>query len=140
LTAQIDVLPVRGGDGLVQRMFEPLGYQVETTRHPLDVQFSEWGESPYFSVTITGTKLLSELLAHLYVLIPVFDNEKHYFVGEFRHSDHRFEWTRQEFQGWSNRVAGQHGYNVRFVPVGPVDELVGSPTQMGLFERKETES
>ncbi len=349
LTARIEVLPVRGGEGLVQRMFEPLGYTVETTRHPLDDQFPEWGESPYFSVTIAGTKPLSELLTHLYVLIPVFDNEKHYFVGEdelekllekgagwlashpekeqitrrylrhqpslfrealarlveeeriededdettgvghedslertvslneqrhgsvlavlrgsgarsvldlgcgegkllrdlladrqferivgmdvsirsleitqrrlklerisdrqaeriglihgsliyrdqrlanfdaaavveviehldpprlsafervlfefarpktvivttpnrefnvkwetlpagkFRHADHRFEWTRQEFQDWAANVADRHGYVVRFVPVGPVDENVGSPTQMGVFEQR----
>ena len=351
LTARIEVLPVRGGAGFVQRIFEPLGYSVEAVRHPLDEQFPEWGESPYFSVTITGTKTLAELLTHLYVLIPVFDNEKHYFVGDdeiekllekgagwlashpekdqitrrylrhqsslfrealarlveeepvddadedevkptgagnedtlektvrlneqrhgtvlaalrasgarsvldlgcgegkllrdlladrqferivgldvsirsleiahqrlrleripdrqaeriklihgsliyrdqrlanfdaaavveviehldpprlsalervlfefarpqtvvvttpnseynvmwetlpagqFRHSDHRFEWTRQEFQDWSNRVAEQHGYSVRFVPIGPVDATVGSPTQMGVFER-----
>lgn len=347
LTARIEVLPVRGGEGLIQRMFEPLGYTVETNRRPLDEQFLEWGDSSYFSVTITGTKLLSELLTHLYVLIPVFDNQKHYFVGDdelekllekgagwlashpekeqitrrylrhrsnlyrealarlvedeqidnaeevlaalgpeesleqtvslneqrlgtvlaalrgcgarsvldlgcgegkllrdlladrqferivgmdvsirsleiaqrrlnldriperqtdriklihgslmyrdqrlanfdaaavveviehldpprlaafervvfefarpktvvlttpnseynvkwetlsagqFRHADHRFEWTRQEFQAWANRVADQHGYVVRFVPVGPEDELVGSPTQLGLFQ------
>ena len=350
LTARIDVLPVRGGEGFVQRIFEPLGYTVETTHHPLDEKFPEWGESPYFSVTITGVKRLSEMLTHLYVLIPVFDNQKHYFVGDdelekllengagwladhpekeqitrrylrhksnlyrealarlideepiddaddepkalmqeesleqtvslneqrlgtvlaalrgsgarsvldlgcgegkllrdlitdrqferivgmdvsvrsleiaqrrlkldripdrqaervklihgsliyrdqrltnfdaaaivevvehldpprlsafervvfefaqprtvvlttpnreyngkwetlpagnFRHSDHRFEWTRQEFQDWANRVANEHGYNVRFVPVGPVDELVGAPTQMGVFESKQ---
>jgi 3' terminal RNA ribose 2'-O-methyltransferase Hen1 len=82
LTARLDVLPVRGGEGFLHRMFEPLGYTVEAVRHPLDERFSEWGESPYYSVTIYGTKSLSELLTHLYVLIPVFDNEKHYFVGE----------------------------------------------------------
>lgn len=348
LVARIEVLPVRAGEGFVQRIFEPLGYTVEMTRHPLDEQFPEWGTSPYYSITISGTKTLAELLTHLYVLIPVFDNEKHYFVGDdeleklltkgagwlpthpekdqitrrylrhrstlyrqalarlvdeeqvnldddepaedrqqdpvertislneqrlgtvlatlrasgarsvidlgcgegkllrelikdqqferivgldvsirslefatkvlklerllerqaeriklihgsliyrdsrlagfdaaavveviehldpprlsafervlfefarpqtvvvttpnreynvmwetlpagqFRHSDHRFEWTRQEFQDWANRVAGQHGYTVRFVPVGPVDEQVGPPTQMGVFER-----
>lgn len=348
LTAQIDVLPVRGDEGLVQRLFEPLGYTVEAIRHALDPQFPAWGESPYYSVTIAGTRTLSELLTHLYVLIPVFDNGKHYFVGDdelekllekgagwlashpekkqitrrylrhqsslyrealarlveeesiedgdeavsgleqeaaweqgaslneqrhgtvlaalrgsgarsvldmgcgegkllrdlladrqferivgmdvsirslevaqrrlkleripdrqaeriklihgslmyrdqrlanfdaaavveviehldpprlaafervlfefaqpgtvvlttpnreynvkwetlpagtFRHADHRFEWTRQEFQAWANRVAAQHGYVVRFAPVGPVDEVVGSPTQMGVFER-----
>ena len=349
LTARIDVLPVRGGEGFLHRMFEPLGYTIEAVRHPLDERFPEWGESPYYSATISGTKTLSELLTHLYVLIPVFDNEKHYFVGEdelekllakgtgwlashpekeqitrrylkhrsslfrqalarlvdqeggetvedertredreealekplslneqrhgavlaalrasgaqtvldlgcgegkllrellkdkqferivgmdvsirslelaqkqlkldrlpdrqaarlnlihgsliyrdkrlegfdaaavveviehldpprlsalervlfefarpktvvlttpnreynvmwetlpagqFRHSDHRFEWTRQEFQDWANRVAEQHGYSVRFLPVGPEDEEVGSPTQMGVLERK----
>ena len=63
-------------------MFEPLGYEVEATRHPLDEQFPDWGESPYFSVTVTARTTLAELLTHLYVLIPVFDNRKHYFVGE----------------------------------------------------------
>ena len=63
-------------------MFEPLGYAVEAVRHPLDERFPEWGESPYFSVTISKTTTLSELLTHLYVLIPVFDNQKHYFVGD----------------------------------------------------------
>lgn len=344
LVARIDVLPVRGGEGFLHKLFEPLGYMVEPQRHTLDEKFPEWGESPYYSVTITGTKTLSELLTHLYVLIPVFDNEKHYFVGEdelekllakagswlaahpekdqitrrylkyrsnlyrealarlidveqltdqpdgpqqeesleqplslndqrhgtvlatlrssgarrvidlgcgegkllrellhdkqfdeivgmdvsirsleiaqkrlkldqlperqakriklihgsliyrdrrlegfdaaavveviehldpprlaafervlfefarpqmvvlttpnqeynvkwetlpagqFRHADHRFEWTRQEFQDWSKRVAERYGYTVRFLPVGPEDESVGSPTQMGVFE------
>ena len=82
LAARIEALPVRGGEDLIHRLFEPLGYTVDATRHPLDATFPEWGESPYFTVTISGTKTLSELLAHLYVLIPVFDNEKHYFVGE----------------------------------------------------------
>lgn len=356
LTARLDVLPVRGGEGFLHRMFEPLGYTVEAVRHPLDERFPEWGESPYYSATITGTKTLSQLLTHLYVLVPVFDNEKHYFVGEdelekllakgggwlashpekeqitrrylkhrsslclaalerlkeegggmkeesddeldecdssfslplsslrygavmaalrasgartvldlgcgegkllrellqdrqfeqivgmdvsirslemaqkrlkldrlpdrqaerlklihgsliyrdkrlegfdaaavveviehldpprlaalervlfefarpqtvvlttpnreynvmwpawqlgqgadaprspvpFRHADHRFEWSRQEFQDWANRVSVQHGYSVRFLPVGPEDEKVGSPTQMGVFNK-----
>lgn len=348
LTARIDILPVRGGDDFLLRIFEPLGYTVEATRHPLDEQFPEWGESPYFSVTIGGNKTISELLTHLYVLIPVFDNDKHYFVGDdelekllakgtgwlashpeksqitrrylrhqtslfrqalarlveeevderveedrttganevsletplslnearleavlaalrgsgacnvldlgcgdgkllrqllkdkqfqqivgldvsicsleiankrlkldrlpdrqaerlklihgsliyrdkrlegfdaaavveviehldpprlsafervlfefarpkvvvlttpnreynvmwetlpagqLRHPDHRFEWSRWEFQEWANRVAGQHGYSVCFLPVGPEDERVGSPTQMGMFQR-----
>jgi 3' terminal RNA ribose 2'-O-methyltransferase Hen1 len=347
LAARLDVLPVRGGEDFLHRLFEPLGYSVEALRHPLDQQFPQWGESPYFSVTIRGLKTLSELLTHLYVLVPVFDNQKHYFVGEdemekllskgdgwlaehpereqiarrylrnrsslyrealarlveedqgelgeeqgvdepqeesseaaislneerhgavlsalrasgarsvldlgcgegkllrqliadrqferivgldvsirslelasrrlnldrlserqaeriklihgsliyrdkrlsgfdaaalveviehldpprlsalervlfefarpkavvmttpnreynvmwetlpageFRHGDHRFEWNRQEFQDWANRVAKQHGYSVRFLPIGPVDAAVGSPTQMAVFE------
>jgi 3' terminal RNA ribose 2'-O-methyltransferase Hen1 len=56
-------------------------------------------------------------------------------AGKFRHPDHRFEWTRQEFQSWGLRIAKQHGYNVRFLPVGPLDEELGAPTQMGVFER-----
>jgi hypothetical protein len=57
-------------------------------------------------------------------------------AGKFRHRDHRFEWTRAEFQEWANRIAACFGYNVRFLPVGPEDSSVGSPTQMGVFERK----
>jgi 3' terminal RNA ribose 2'-O-methyltransferase Hen1 len=54
-------------------------------------------------------------------------------AGKFRHRDHRFEWTRAEFQEWANRVAARFGYSVRFLPVGPEDSVVGSPTQMGVF-------
>jgi hypothetical protein len=57
-------------------------------------------------------------------------------AGKFRHRDHRFEWTRDEFQGWANRVAARFGYNVRFLSVGPEDLAVGSPTQMGAFGTK----
>lgn len=351
LVARIEVLPVRGGEEFLKRIFEPLGYVVNATQHPLDTQFPEWGASSYFSVTISATTKLSDLLTHLYVLIPVFDNQKHYYVGDdelekllvkagewlathpekdqitrrylrfkpslyrqalarlveeeqseegdndipakelqeetlertvslneqrhgtvlavlrgtgarsvldlgcgegkllrelfadrqferivgmdvsirsleiaqrrlridrlperqadriqlihgsliyrdsrlanfdaaavveviehldpprlsslervlfefarpktivittpnqeynvkweslpagqFRHADHRFEWTRREFETWSVHVANAHGYRVRFLPVGPTDEVVGAPTQMGVFERTE---
>src|SRR5262249_14918924 len=82
LSARIDVLPVRGGERFLRNVFEPLGYAVEATRRPLDERFPEWGESPYFAVTVRKTTTLSDLLSHLYVLIPVFDNAKHYWIGE----------------------------------------------------------
>src|SRR5262245_32173192 len=82
LSARIDVLPVRGGERFLRSVFEPLGYAVETTRFPLDERFPEWGDSPYFAVTIAKTTTLAELLTHLYVLIPVFDNAKHYWIGD----------------------------------------------------------
>ena len=351
LEARLDVLPVRCGEGLLHRIFEPLGYEVKAVRCPLDERFPEWGESPYYAVSLTKTTSLSDLLTHLYVLIPVFDNAKHYFVGDdemekllakgsgwlarhperdeitrrylkfqpslyqqalsrlvqeeqpleaqeterpgdrvedaletplslhdqrlgavmaairasgakrvldlgcgegkllrellkdiqfdeilgmdvsirsletardrlkldrlperqaariklihgsltyrdrrlegfaaaavveviehldpprlsaferavfefakprtvvlttpnreynvtwenvgtgkLRHPDHRFEWTRQEFRDWAEGISGRYGYSVRFLPVGPVDEALGSPTQMGVFERTE---
>ena len=56
-------------------------------------------------------------------------------AGHVRHKDHRFEWTRAEFQGWANMVAERFSYTVRFAPVGPEDAEVGSPTQMGIFTR-----
>jgi len=55
-------------------------------------------------------------------------------AGKFRHKDHRFEWTREEFQTWANGVAERFGYQVQFLPVGPEDADVGAPTQMGIFE------
>ena len=42
-------------------------------------------------------------------------------AGQFRHRDHRFEWTRAEFTAWAARVAGRFGYRVRHLPVGPDD-------------------
>jgi 3' terminal RNA ribose 2'-O-methyltransferase Hen1 len=58
-------------------------------------------------------------------------------AGQFRHPDHRFEWTRQEFQGWAQAVAGRFGYTVRFLTVGPEHPEYGPPTQMAVFQWKE---
>jgi 3' terminal RNA ribose 2'-O-methyltransferase Hen1 len=54
-------------------------------------------------------------------------------AGKFRHRDHRFEWTRAEFLTWAVAVAERFGYSVRFLPIGPEDPVVGSPTQMAIF-------
>jgi hypothetical protein len=56
-------------------------------------------------------------------------------AGSLRHRDHRFEWTRDQFRGWADGVAERSGYTVRYVPIGPEDDAVGSPTQMGVFSR-----
>jgi 3' terminal RNA ribose 2'-O-methyltransferase Hen1 len=82
LEARITVLPCRGGESLLCKLFEPLGYEVAATRHALDSQFPSWGESAYFTVTLKATIRLSDLLTHLYVLIPVLDDDKHYWVGD----------------------------------------------------------
>jgi len=82
LEATIAVLPCRGGEAILHRLFAPLGYQITTQRIPLDPAFPDWGESPYHSVTLSATVRLCDLLRHLYVLIPVLDNEKHYWVGD----------------------------------------------------------
>ncbi len=95
LTARIDVLPVRGGERFLRGVFEPLGYEVEAIRSPLDERFPEWGESPYFAVTVRKNTTLPELLTHLYVLIPVFDNNKHYWVG-----DDEMEKLLAKGEGW----------------------------------------
>jgi len=54
-------------------------------------------------------------------------------AGKFRHKDHRFEWTRAEFQEWAHRTAQRFSYSARFMPVGPEDPVVGPPTQMAIF-------
>jgi 3' terminal RNA ribose 2'-O-methyltransferase Hen1 len=56
-------------------------------------------------------------------------------AGQFRHQDHRFEWTRTEFQSWATDVASRFGYNAQFHPVGDEDAQVGPPTQMAVFTR-----
>jgi 3' terminal RNA ribose 2'-O-methyltransferase Hen1 len=82
LEVRIAPLPCRGGEALLRGLFEPLGYVVEAERHALDERFPEWGPSRYFTVSLSSTRPLAELLSHLYVLIPVLDDEKHYWVGE----------------------------------------------------------
>ncbi len=93
LQARLAVVPCRGGEALLRRLFEPLGYAVAAQPHPLDETVPEWGASDYFTVTLEATCRLSELLTHLYVLIPVLDAEKHYWIGDaeveklLRHGD-----------------------------------------------------
>ena len=82
LTAKMPVVAARGGEDIVARLFEPLGYRITVEALPLDEQFPAWGGSPYVSLELSATVTLQTLLTHLYVLIPVLDNEKHYWVGE----------------------------------------------------------
>jgi 3' terminal RNA ribose 2'-O-methyltransferase Hen1 len=82
LEARVTALPCRGGTELVHRLFEPLGYSVSASQRPLDETFPEWGESPYVNVTLRGNVRLKDLLSHLYVLVPVLDDGKHYWVGD----------------------------------------------------------
>jgi 3' terminal RNA ribose 2'-O-methyltransferase Hen1 len=82
LRAALSVLPCRGGEPFLRRLFEPLGYQLSVARHALDEQFPEWGESRYYRVELEATARLADLMTHLYVLVPVLDDDKHYWVGE----------------------------------------------------------
>lgn len=82
LTACVHMLPCRGTEELPREIYEPLGYTVETRSSVLDEKFPEWGDSAYIDLTIRGKVTLSRLLNHLYVLIPVFDKKKHYYVSE----------------------------------------------------------
>jgi 3' terminal RNA ribose 2'-O-methyltransferase Hen1 len=82
LQARLAVLPCSGGESVLRRLFEPLCYRVTAERHPLDERTPAWGDSEYFTVTLTGTMRLCDLLSHVYVLVPVLDDEKHYWIGD----------------------------------------------------------
>jgi 3' terminal RNA ribose 2'-O-methyltransferase Hen1 len=82
LRAVVSAVPCRGGEAFLRRLFEPLGYAVAATAVPLDEHFPDWGESAYHRVELAGTLPLHQLLSHLYVLLPVLDNDKHYWVGD----------------------------------------------------------
>lgn len=82
LTVHIPVLPCRGGYDFLRQLFEPLGYQVEGRVIPCDETYTEDSNSIYIDATLTNTVRLGDLLSHLYVLIPVLDEDKHYWVGE----------------------------------------------------------
>jgi len=81
LEATITMLPCRGERDMLGRVFEPLGYSVEIETFVSDARFPAWGESRYVNLTIRGKVRLRDLLKHIYVLIPVFDRQKHYWVG-----------------------------------------------------------
>ena len=77
----LPVLPCRGGAPLLRRIFEPLGYRVTAQPVPLDPHFPGWGDSEYLTVTLDITARLRDVLEQLYVLIPVLDDDKHYWAG-----------------------------------------------------------
>ena len=82
LEARVSVVPSPEGADFIGRLFEPLGYTVEIEAYPLDERFPEWGPSSYYSVRLGSKVRLRDLLAHLYVLLPVLDDNKHYWVGD----------------------------------------------------------
>ena len=81
LTIHVPACPVRrGGADLVRRLFEPLGWQLDAVAPPLAASL-DWGPAPYVDLTLTGRLRLADALRHLYVLLPVLDDAKHYWVG-----------------------------------------------------------
>src|SRR5258708_3718970 len=81
LEASLRVAACRGGEDLARRLFEPLGYATWARALPLDPQFPDWGDSQYLSLRISAQVRLRDLLRHLFVLLPVLDDDKHYWVG-----------------------------------------------------------
>lgn len=81
LSIRVPVLRCRGGAELAVRLFAPLGWAVTAAPLPLDEQHPEWGDSRYVDLGLTGTVRLADALNHLYVLLPVLDDAKHYWVA-----------------------------------------------------------
>jgi 3' terminal RNA ribose 2'-O-methyltransferase Hen1 len=76
---QIRVPVLRGSVDLATRLFGPLGWQVEAVPIPLEPEIG--GDSHYVDLTLSGTLRLADALNHLYVLLPVLDDAKHYWVA-----------------------------------------------------------
>jgi 3' terminal RNA ribose 2'-O-methyltransferase Hen1 len=125
LTVSLPVLPCRGGETFLRQLFEPLGYEVTAQSLPLDEQFPDWGNSLYFSVSLQNTIRLSDLLSHLYVLMPVLDDDKHYWVG-----DDEVEKLLRHGEGWlSNhpereRIANRYLRKQRHLTRMALEQLV----------------
>jgi 3' terminal RNA ribose 2'-O-methyltransferase Hen1 len=91
----LSALPCRGGQEFLRKLFEPLGYTVSAGQLSLDENFPDWGESAYHRVELNALLPLQKLLSHLYVLVPVLDNDKHYWVG-----DEEVEKLLRHGEGW----------------------------------------
>jgi 3' terminal RNA ribose 2'-O-methyltransferase Hen1 len=93
LQARLAVLPCSGGESVLRRLFEPLDYHVTAERPLVDERTPAGGDRECYMATLTGMMRLADLLSHLSVLVPVLDDEKHYWIGDdevaklLRHGD-----------------------------------------------------
>jgi len=76
------MLPCRSDPVMLNRVFEPLGYEISYETFDMDENFPGWGKSKYVNLTIKGKVRLRDMLKHIYILIPVFDRQKHYWIGK----------------------------------------------------------
>ena len=95
LDASLPAVPARGGEALVRRLFEPLGYEVAVDSLALDPEFPDWGEAPHVGLGLRARVRLADLLNHIYVLLPVLDDDKHYWVD-----DAEIEKLMRRGEGW----------------------------------------
>ncbi|WP_091450896.1 3' terminal RNA ribose 2'-O-methyltransferase Hen1 [Actinokineospora iranica] len=82
LSVRVPATSCRGGAALVERLFAPLGWRVDARPVPLDPEFPDWGDSRYLDLRLDGEARVADALKHLYVLLPVLDDTKHYWVAE----------------------------------------------------------
>lgn len=110
LTACIAMLPCKPGEAFLKGLFEPLGYRVDAEPHLLDPSFPEWGQSPYLTVTLSAMLTVKDLFNHLYVLIPVLDNQKHYFIDE-----NEIHKLLKRGEGWLSSHPLRHAITKRYL-------------------------
>jgi len=101
---------------------------MEVIEH-VDQERLEAVERNVFGFAAPGYVIVTTPNAEYNVLYPGLED------GKLRHTDHRFEWTRAEFQSWANRTAAAYGYRAEFRTVGDVDQERGSPTQLAIFTK-----
>jgi 3' terminal RNA ribose 2'-O-methyltransferase Hen1 len=77
LDIRVTPMPARGGESVLRSLFEPLGWRVSLERIE-----GPGGASRYLDMRLAGTMRVADALSHLYVLIPVLDDDKHYWVGD----------------------------------------------------------
>ena len=82
LEIELTAVPSKGVDGLATRLFEPLGWDIKETAIPLDTTFPQWGDSHYTNLKLSGSIRLADALRQIYVLLPVLDDSKHYWVSD----------------------------------------------------------
>ena len=118
------ILAPKGGETLIRKFFEPLGYQVEVSGCPLDARFPEWGESRYFTLKLIHRLTLKTLLSHLYILIPALDSNKHYFVSE-----NELDKLFKKGEGWlkehpeKEQIIRRYLVNIRSLSVQALEKL-----------------
>ena len=78
---ELPVVSVRGGTEVLEALFEPLGYEVDAEPLLLDEQHPDWGNSRCLSVRLCGRHTVRSTLEHLYVMLGVLDDRKHYWIG-----------------------------------------------------------
>jgi 3' terminal RNA ribose 2'-O-methyltransferase Hen1 len=110
IEAIITAVPCKGGEPFLRRLFEPLGYAVDAQHHVLDEKFPEWGDGPYYTVHLRGKSRLQEILTHVYVLVPVLDAEKHYWVGK-----DEVEKLLKKGEGWLARHPEKEAITERYL-------------------------
>lgn len=81
LDLEIHLPVIPAPEGMLERLFEPLGYGVKASRIPLEPAFPSWRESRYAELTLHIEAPLRDVLRQLFVLIPSLDRDKHYWVG-----------------------------------------------------------